>query len=80
MAITEEKTETVVVADAKVTASGKIKVTVNRDLTVDESKKLRKLLKEQEAAAQCPRNHNGVFDALAYGNVVRNSGFRHCGF
>lgn len=65
MAITEEKTETVIVAAAKVNAVGKIKVTVNRDLTVDESKQLRKLLKEQEAAAQCPRSHRGtMFDSL----------------
>lgn len=63
MAITEEKTETVVVADAAVRGT-KIRVTVGRDLSVDESRQLRKLLKSAEGSAACTRAHNTFAEAL----------------
>lgn len=66
MAITEKKTETVTVADAKARGS-KVHVTIGRDLTVGESRELRKLLKKAEAWVSCGRPHDTVAELLAGG-------------
>lgn len=63
MAITEEKTETVTVANA-VARGNKVRVTIGRDLTVSESRELRKLLKAAEGSALCSRPHSTIAEAF----------------